>query len=100
MSLMLCRWEQKNFTMKLVGLTLPGHHTGQTAGGNLKCLALQLFTVYINYKNHRPIGFYLLLLSFHQYSVDILSSLSVLTLQLQDMSHLDFFFPLCVFMYQ
>lgn len=34
MSLMLCRWEQKNFTMKLVGWTFPGHHKGQTPGGS------------------------------------------------------------------
>lgn len=40
----------------------------------------------------------MLLLSYHQFSIDILSCLSVLTLQLQDMSHLDFFFfPLCVY---
>ncbi|KAJ4947614.1 hypothetical protein JOQ06_009648, partial [Pogonophryne albipinna] len=26
MSLMFCRWDQNNFTMKLVGCTLPGHH--------------------------------------------------------------------------
>lgn len=36
MSVMLCRWEQNNFTMKLVGWTLPDHHKGQPPIRNQK----------------------------------------------------------------
>lgn len=42
MSLMVCHWEQNNFTMKLVGWTLPGHDKGQAPEGTV-CVCVLLY---------------------------------------------------------
>lgn len=85
MSLTLCRWEQKNFTMKLVGGTLPGHCRNSNATGAREgFVKLHLFLSACE----QPVALFSLQAPFFGLYTSF-SAFSLLTLQLQEASRFE-----------
>lgn len=83
MSLTLCRWEQKNFTMKLVGGTLPGHCRKSNAmGAREGFVKLHLFLSACE----QPVTLFSLQAAFFGGLYTSFSVFSLLTLRLQEAS--------------
>lgn len=86
MSLTLCRWEQKNFTMKLVGGTLPGHcRKSNATGAREGFVKLHLFLSACE----QPVTLFSLQAAFFLGLYTSFSAFSLLTLQFQEASRFE-----------